>query len=61
MLCAKNHNNKHLMSNHEIENWKKIKSVMEQSGKTDNMFYRRAIEILKTGKDPMEKFWNHKK
>lgn len=29
---------------------------MEKNGKTDNMFYKRAIEILKTGKDPLGKF-----
>lgn len=44
------------MTQREIENWKKIKDVMEASGKTDTVFYRRAIEILKTGKDPLAKF-----
>lgn len=44
------------MTEREIEKWKKIKEVMEQSGKTDNMFYIRAIQILKTGKDPLGKF-----
>lgn len=44
------------MSERELENWKKIKDVMEASGKTDTVFYRRAIEILKTGKDPLAKF-----
>jgi hypothetical protein len=37
----------------ELENWKKIKETMEASGNIDNMFYKRAIEILKTGKDPL--------
>jgi hypothetical protein len=40
----------------ELENWKKIKEFMEQSGNTDNMFYKRSLEILKTGKDPLSKF-----
>ena len=44
------------MTDREIENWKKIKEVMETTGKTDNMFYKRAIEILRTGKDPLGKF-----
>lgn len=44
------------MSDRELENWKKIKSVMESSGKTDTVFYKRAVEILKTGKDPLAKF-----
>jgi hypothetical protein len=39
----------------ELENWKKIKDTMEASGKTDNMFYKRSLEILKTGKDPLSK------
>jgi hypothetical protein len=42
------------------ENWQKIKDVMEASGNTNNMYYKRACEILKTGVDPMEKIWNNK-
>ena len=44
------------MTENEIQNWKKIKDTMEASGKTDNMFYKRACEILKTGRDPLGKF-----
>jgi len=44
------------MTERELENWKKIKDVMESSGKTNTVFYKRAIEILKTGKDPLAKF-----
>lgn len=44
------------MTKRELENWKKIKDVMESSGKTDTVFYKRAVEILKTGKDPLAKF-----
>lgn len=44
------------MTDREKENWKKIKEAMEASGKTDNMFYKRSLEILKTGKDPLSKF-----
>lgn len=43
------------MTDRELENWKKIKEVMEASGKTDNMFYKRSLQILKTGKDPLDK------
>jgi hypothetical protein len=43
------------MKNHEIENWKKIKEVMEASGNTNNMFYKRAVEILKSGNDPLSR------
>jgi len=44
------------MNQHTLDNWKKIKEVMESSGKTDNMFYKRACEILRSGKDPLAKF-----
>lgn len=44
------------MTERELENWKKIKEVMEETGKTDNMFYKRAIEILRSGNDPLGKF-----
>jgi hypothetical protein len=42
------------------ENWQKVKDVMEASDNTNNMYYKRACEILKTGVDPMEKIWNNK-
>jgi len=44
------------MDTHTYENWKKIKEVMEESGNIDNMFYKRACEIMKTGRDPLAKF-----
>lgn len=44
------------MDQREKDNWKKIKEVMEATGKTDNMFYKRAVEITKSGKDPLAKF-----
>lgn len=37
------------MTEQELQNWKKIKETMEASGNTDNMFYKRAIEIVRTG------------
>jgi hypothetical protein len=40
------------------ENWKKIKAALEASGKTDCMFYRRAVSIVTTGHDPMDSFLN---
>lgn len=46
------------MDDHTYLNWVKIKTMFEESGKTDNMFYKRACEIVKTKKDPLEKFWN---
>jgi len=46
------------MNNHTYENWVKIKETFEKSGNTNNMFYKRACEIVKTKVDPLEKFLN---
>ena len=48
------------MDQHTYDNWAKIKQTFEKSGNTDNMFYTRACEIVKTKLDPMDKFWNNK-
>ena len=37
----------------EFNNWVKVKNVLEESGKTDNMFYKRACIILQTKQDPL--------
>lgn len=42
------------MDQRTLENWVRIKETMEKSGNTQNMFYKRACEILRTGKDPLE-------
>lgn len=47
------------MNEHTKENWKKVKEALEASGKTDTMFYRRAVSILTTGQDPAENFLNY--
>jgi hypothetical protein len=39
---------------HTLENWKKIKELMESQGRTDTMFYKRAVAILAGKKDPLE-------
>lgn len=44
------------MNEHTYNNWVRIKESLESSGKTDNMFYKRACEIIKTGRDPLAKF-----
>ena len=46
------------MDDHTYQNWVKIKETFESSGNTENMFYKRAVEIVKTKKDPMDNFWN---
>ena len=44
------------MDDHTYNNWVKIKQTFEESGNTDNMFYKRACEIVKTKQDPLQKF-----
>ena len=36
------------MDDHTYNNWVKIKETFEASGNLDNMFYKRACEIVKT-------------
>jgi hypothetical protein len=45
------------MDQRTYDNWVKIKETFEQSGNTDNMFYKRSVEIVKTRKDPLAKFF----
>jgi hypothetical protein len=49
------------MDSHTLNNWVKIKETFEKSGNIDNMFYARACAIIKTGKDPLEKYLGDKK
>lgn len=48
------------MDQHTYNNWVKIKETFEASGNTNNMFYKRACEIMITRKDPLEKFLGEK-
>jgi len=48
------------MDQHTHENWVRIKKAFEESGNTDNHFYKRACEIVRTGKDPLSKFLDRK-
>ena len=41
------------MDQYTKDNWEKIKTHLESVGKTDNMFYRRAIAITANQKDPL--------
>jgi hypothetical protein len=47
------------MDEHTFKNWQKIKETLEASGKTDTTFYRRALSILSTKKDPLESFLSY--
>jgi hypothetical protein len=38
-----------------LENWAKIKAALERANKTNCYYYTRALAILKTGKDPLER------
>ena len=38
----------------ERENWEKVRVALEEAGKTDNLFYKRAVVISKGGSDPIE-------
>jgi len=49
------------MDQHTYNNWVKIKETFEASGNLNNMFYRRACEIVKTKRDPLEKYLGDKK
>jgi hypothetical protein len=44
------------MDQRTYDNWVKIKQTFEESGNTDNMFYTRAVEIVKTKRDPLAKY-----
>jgi hypothetical protein len=49
------------MDDNTFANWIKIKETFEKSGNTNNMFYKRACEVIRTKKDPMDKFWSKEK
>jgi hypothetical protein len=42
------------MDKHTLENWRRVKQALENAGKTDSMFYRRAVVILAGKPDPLK-------
>ena len=46
------------MDKTSYENWVKVKEALEESGSTDNFYYRRACAIVSGGSDPMENLSN---
>ena len=48
------------MDDHTYQNWVKIKETFESSGNIENMFYKRAVEIVKTKRDPLAKYLGDK-
>jgi hypothetical protein len=41
------------MDSRTYENWRKVKEALETAGKTDCMFYKRAVMILAGKPDPL--------
>ena len=42
------------MDKQEKDNWKKVKEALEAAGKTDTMFYKRAVAITAGQPDPLD-------
>jgi len=42
------------MTPRELENWAKIKKALREAGKSDCMFYKRAVAILSGKPDPLQ-------
>ena len=45
------------MNKDERENWKKVKEALEEAGKTDNFYYKRAVAICSGKNDPLDNEW----
>jgi hypothetical protein len=61
IIASKYSRKKEPMDQHTYDNWVKIKAVFEESGNTDNMFYKRALAIVETRHDPLAKFLGDEK
>ena len=44
------------MDEEQIRKWGLVKDALEKAGKTDSFFYKRALAVVTTGKDPGEAF-----
>lgn len=42
------------MDKTERENWQRVKEALEEAGKTDSYYYKRAIAILSGEEDPLK-------
>jgi len=40
------------MDKEQVEKWRKVKDALEKAGKTDSFFYKRAVAVVTTGRDP---------
>ena len=41
------------MDQNEKDNWEKVKIALEEAGKTDSFFYKRAVAICAGKDDPL--------
>lgn len=42
------------MDQYEKDNWQKVKDALEEAGKTDCYFYKRACAIVNDKPDPLD-------
>ena len=42
------------MDRRTLENWKRVEQALREAGKTDSMFYRRAVSIIAGKPDPLK-------
>ena len=42
------------MDKTELENWERVKLALEAAGKTDTMYYKRAVAICDGKPDPLK-------
>lgn len=42
------------MDRHTYENWQRIEKALREAGKTDCMFYKRAVAIISGKPDPLK-------
>lgn len=48
------------MDQYTYENWVKIKNKFEQSGNTNNPFYYKACDIVRSRMEPIKKYLDSK-
>ena len=47
------------MDKYTYDNWVKVKETFEETGNTDNFFYKRACAIVGGGADPLDKIMSN--
>jgi len=46
------------MDKEVVDKWRKVKTALEEAGKTDSFFYKRALAVVTTGHDPGDSLFN---